>query len=219
MPSFGKTRFNLRGHHEFVRRHSTVLLYLRAAPCPCGYERDPSQADPGCEACGGSGTAYDAPEPMRGMLVDARSEKRLLDIGMLSPGDAIFSPSPFEVRSIGDRDLFRSTWAVDTPGEGEIVKRGEGDTDRLVFPPKKVIACLSLGEGGERVDYVEGVDFVLEEAAKVVRWVGDGPATGVQYSIKYQHVWEWVAEVAPQPRMEAGARIGQWVWLRRRGVG
>ena len=66
------------------------------------------------------------------------------------------------------------------------------------------------------MDYVEGVDFVLEEAANGVRWIGDGPATGVRYSIKYLHAWEWVAELALQPRMEAGARFGQRVWLKRR---
>ena len=219
MASFGRTRFHLRAHHQFVARHSTELLYLRAAPCPCGFERDPSQADPGCDACGGTGTVYSAPEPIWGMLLSATSEKRLVELGILAPGDAIFSPSPFETRSIADRDLLRSTWTADTPFEGELIERGSGEADQLVFPPTQAISCFSLGTDGSRVEYREGEDFILDEAGKSVRWVGNAPIAGDQYSIKYQHAWEWIAEVAPQPRAEVGSRLGQKVWLRRRVAG
>ena len=67
------------------------------------------------------------------------------------------------------------------------------------------------------VVYVTG-DFELGPG-RVIRWVGDQPAVGVKYTLKYTAYFEWLVWAPPQERVDRDNRdLGPLIFLRRRHV-
>lgn len=192
--------------------------------------------EPFCPRCGQEGWLYRDPVLVLGMITGIRHQRNILDAGNYMPGDATFSPSPTQSgagcggvggRRIGAFDRITATWA-EPVDDGHVLVRGAGskataigiktsledDEDRIWYEPAKAIWC----EDQNGVVYYESSDFVLGPG-KIIKWVGNRPAFGVKYSIKYEAFFEWIVWQPPGERRDKNAdNLGELVMLRKRHV-
>jgi hypothetical protein len=145
---------------------------------------------------------------------------------------------------VTDWDLVEpSSWNRGQPFGGELVERGAGATDTLVYKVQRVLNCSSVNPTTfEITNYVmvanpagfgeqplgEGALAETTSGAEASFTVGDDkvtwtvgkpqPAYGTVYAIKYSAIFSYIAFVIPQDRYDNGDNLGQRVLLRPRHV-
>lgn len=211
--------FNLSEHDAFVKRHGEKVSLYKGYLCPCGSSRDAGRAKPTCTLCHGTGTKYDAPVSMTGIITGVERQKSLLEAGILQPGDLQLGLSPYEHIMLTDGDLIElSSWTRGQPFEGEIVQRGvDSLTDVLLYKSKQVFKCFSVDPNTDaETVYAEGTSFTV--AGNLLTWVEGQPQPDPEtfYSIKYAALFSWVVLRSPSDRYEQATNIGQKVYLRLR---
>jgi len=179
-----------------------------------------------CQSCSGDGFIYRNARCVKGLLtsVQAGPNRRLLEGGYSVPGDAVFSPS-MTIGPIGDFDKITLTYA-DFVGDGQNIMRGAAQhnentgkplgllptEDRLWYQPAAAVWC----EDDNNVVYTQGSDFTLQD--HTIRWVGNQPAKGTFYTLKYTAYLEWIVYNTPLLRMDNNRSLAQRVMLRKKHV-
>lgn len=216
------SRINIAQQMDFIRQHGEYVSYFRGMKCTCSIPKagtnyaDPNRGDPSCAACHGLGWIWIPAGQILGLVSNIKQEKELLQAGIASPGDLVFSPQIGTVLS--DYDKIQLTWPEGMPFEGELITRSAEAIDNSYYGimSMPVEGCIVVDPTtGGITNYTSGIDFVFDE--NTITWLdGHGPAPGTVYSIKYQALIDWIVFAPPQPRRERGTDLGQLVILRKK---
>lgn len=223
---FNSSRFNLSNQEAFIRKHGEIVHYFQGMKCSCTLIQDgtaypdANRANPNCKACFGLGWLWLDKGEIRGLVTNISQEKNLLQAGIASPGDLVFSPG-LEY-TLADNDKIQFTWPEGIPYEGELVVRGgtrstDINSDMLRYGLLDIgdQDCIQTNPATGVITYFKpNVDFTFN--GHLVTWIGNTPARGSVYSIKYQANIEWIAFIPPQPRRERGTNLGQKVILKKK---
>lgn len=214
------TGFSIGSHNQFVQDHGELLTYFQGVPCACGTTIDGARSRFVCPLCKGSGTRYEAGKPLRGIVTGITREKVLVEAGILQPGDAILGLAPSEREMVTDWDMVEpSQWGRGQPYSGELVQRGTGATDVLMYKAKQVQSCTSVTpDAFAIIPYVHGVDFTV--AGDVVTWLVGRPQPDIEsiYSIKYTAIFSYIVFTIPQDRYDKNVSLGQKILIRPRAI-
>lgn len=221
---------------QFVTNRGEQVIHEIAIACPCRVEdgyagnievngRPAKDRLSECTLCQGDGFRYRDSQIITGLVTSVQAGTReLREFGYAVPGDAVFSPA-LSSRPISDFD--RITFQFPVPlSEGQTIIRNahnlerngmlqnvpSSDSDRLWYLPSCAIWCEDI----DGVVYTEHADFTLGE--KKITWVGNKPADGVVYTLKYQAYLEWIAYNTPLPRIDRNRSLAQRVTLRKKHV-
>ena len=206
------TLFDLPIHEDFVQRHSEVVEYTRRRKCPCGSLPDGSRANVNCQACRGKGFVEDSPVVFNAIVTGVRSQKTFLEAGIVSFGDLMLSAPPFLGRIIYEGDLFRIVgWGEGEPYEGEIIRRGVTNVDKLRYEPLQVHKVFTVDPVFGAITAYTG----FTTSGKDLTWTGPRPAPGQSYTIDYAPLWDWVAFIPTVVRREQADNLGQLVILKK----
>jgi len=179
-----------------------------------------------CIKCQGDGYIYRNARCIKGLItsIEAGPARKLLESGYAVQGDAIFSPS-LDIDPLSDFD--KITFLHDnTVGEGQVILRnaanlGENATrttgvsrseDRLWYQA----ACSYWCEDENGVVYSQDTDFILKD--RLIRWIGNKPADGIFYTLKYSAYLEWIIYNTPLQRIDRDRSLGQRVLIRKKHV-
>lgn len=180
-----------------------------------------------CPQCQGDGWVYRNGRIVRGLLVnlDPGKNKALIETGYAIPGDAVFSPSFINGENISDFDKITLMFSQPV-NEGQVIMRGSAslennkliptdlntNEDRLWYLPDYTLWC----EDENGVVYSQDVDFVFE--GRKVQWIGNSPAIGTLYTIKYNGFTEWIVYSQKFIRVDLDRSLGPRVLLRKKHV-
>lgn len=202
-------------------------VHLNMIPDAQGQNRSPH-----CNNCNADGWLFRSPVLVRGLATSIRQQKNILDAGIAQPGDMQFSIGPGftgcgqDQRRISRNDKFTATWSQPLD-DGQTIVRGAAHMqdniglnnnvaiteDRLWYSPDQSLWC----EDEDGIVYGAG-DFELGPG-RVINWVGNSPAQGTAYTIKYTAFFEWIAFVPPQERVDRDNKdMGPLIILRKRHV-
>ena len=206
------TLFDLPLHEDFVQRHSEVVEWTRRRKCPCGSLPDGSRSNLNCKACKGKGIIEDPPLVFNAIVTGVRSQKLMLEAGSCPSATACSrrrrSSGSSSSRATGSAII---GWGEGEPYEGEILRRGVTDVDRLRYEPKQMHKVFS-------VDPVTGAITTYTTytvAGRDLTWTGARPAPGQSYTVDYTPLWEWIAFIPTVVRREQGDNLGQLVILKK----
>ncbi len=176
-----------------------------------------------CPSCYGIGWVYRNPRCIRGLVVGVNTgpNRSLVDAGWAVPGDAVFSPS-LTLDPLGDFDRITIHHPVPV-GSGQTIVRNAAnmgvnhmlstgltpEQDRLWYIP----ACITYCMDQEGTTYEQGTDFSVD--GKLITWVGNKPADGMIYTVKYLAYLEWIVFTSPFTRFDNARSLGQKVLLRK----
>jgi hypothetical protein len=206
------TLFDLPLHEDFVQRHSETVEYTRCHKCPCGSLPDGSRSNVNCKACKGKGIIEDPPRVFNAIVTGVRAQKLMLDAGIVSFGDLMLSAPPFLGFMIYEYDRFRIVgWGEGEPYEGEILRRGVTDVDRLRYEPRVMNKVFSVDPVVGTVTTYTG----YTTAGRDLTWTGTRPAPGQSFTVDYAPLWEWVAFLPTVVRREQADNLGQLVILKK----
>jgi hypothetical protein len=184
--------------------------------CPCGNSPG-SPNNINCAACGGYGILYPEPSLETTVLIPSIDQNlELMQYGLMEQGDMVVSPMPGTLH-FDDFDLVIMPFLPGVPTFSETFQRGSGDTDQSAYRMVNV-------EGAWTVDPVTGIstkftpnqDFTF--SGKTITWIGEQPAPGQLYSIRYGALFEWVSFNPASPRYAFGQDLGQKAVLRKRHI-
>lgn len=237
MTSLINVDWNFSLEEELIDARGELVIIETAVACTCRngdlhaalilQEGKPAnQRILDCPACNGDSFLYRNARKIKGLVtgLDPGRNRQLFEMGYAVPGDVTFSPS-LHAGAITDFD--KITFCFTSPvNEGQVIMRGahtlennleyvtdlEDNEDRLWYRPGCTIWC----EDSNGVLYSQASDFVFEN--KKIQWVGNAPAIGTLYSIKYTAYLEWVAYSTPFQRMDRNRNLGQRVMLRKKHV-
>jgi hypothetical protein len=178
-----------------------------------------------CGLCSGNGYLYRNARQVLGLVtsVHQSNNRQLLDLGYVSPGDAIFSPS-LHADYIGDFDRITLTNPSNVDG-GQVIMRGAAtlddnvsletdllpNQDRLWYLPESVQWC----EDQHNIVYYHGTDFDFID--NKITWV-NSPEVGTLYTIKYRCWSEWISYTSIMERFDQGRNLAQKVILKKKHV-
>lgn len=221
---------------EFIEARGERVIHETGVACTCrngdyyastinreGFPASRSTAF--CTKCRGEGWVYRDAKIIKGIVtgVNPTKDRKLLESGYVTPGDAIFSPS---IQTIVLHDFDKLTFMFAVPlSDGQVIMRGAAtldanaqlkngvatNEDRLWYMPHSALWC----EDEDGVVYQQGVDFSFKD--KKIVWAG-GPDTGKLYALKYSGYVEWIAYVSPMARFDRNRNIGQRVVLRKKHI-
>lgn len=216
--------FDLAAHSEFVQFHGQPFIYYKASLCPCGsgpHSLDANHSLINCATCQGLGLIYASPVTLSGLLTAMRNIKDLADFGTLEPGDLVLGMPPQSPVFINDWDLIQPKFSVGF--NGQIIKRGQGNSDVLDYPARTVLRCSSINFANnyQVIDYLVNVDFSI--SGRTITWNSTSKVTNflpasTNYSISYNAIFDYVVVSAPMERWDNGSNIGQRVLLRCRAI-
>lgn len=187
---------------------------------------------PVCPNCGGDGWLYRDPMIIVGLATSMRQQQNPADVGVFDVGDMTVSllPSAFgslAPRRVSANDLLTQTW--DTPlNDGQTIVRGaahmsdnvrfakwvDPNEDRLWYEPVHGLWC----EDENMVRYRDNADFTLGPG-KLIKWIGNKPAVGTKYVLKYTAYLEWLVWAPPQERTDRNETdLGQLLMIRKRHI-
>lgn len=214
----GTVTFDIGAHDAFVQRHSDAFRWYRGSLCPCGATPDANRSRVTCLHCNGTGTRYEAPVIMNGIITGVERYKALLESGFLEPGDLQLGLSPLEPNILSPGDMIEINWTHGQPYEGDVLKRGAGsNVDLLSYPPVDIFSCVSIHPTTQALtSYVSGANFTV--SGRALTWISVAPSAGQNYSIKYTALFQWIAFRPPMDRMEQNVSLGQWMFLRKRNL-
>lgn len=224
MPA-NNSRLNIQSENDFIRTHGEKVHLFRGMKCTCmilpmgtNYA-DPNRARNDCAACHGLGWVWIDAGEIIGLVSGIQQEKELLQAGVVSMGDLVFTP---DLRyTLSDYDKVQLTWPQGIPFEGELITRGTGTTDETMYSILGISpdGCIQVNPTtGAITQYIAGVDFSY--TGNVLTWglSSNQPVAGSIYSLKYQALMDWIVFAPPQPRRERGTNLGQHVILRKKHV-
>lgn len=192
-----------------------VTVY-KSATCPCG-ATPTSPSNINCQACGGFGIIYpEAPIQVLAMASSIDQNLDLVQFGLMEDGDLVLTPMPGAIH-FDNYDLAILPWQMGIPTYGQVLTRGSGTTDTADY---RIITA----EGIWTVDPATGVSTMYQPttdftySGKTITWVGNTPAAGDIYSIRYGAQFEWVAFNPPSPRLAFGQDLGQRAVFRKRHI-
>lgn len=196
---------------SFVRTEGEQVEHRTGMRCWCMGAN--GQLDPNCRQHDITGSVYDDPRTITGLFTDIMQRKELASSGLFLPGDAIFSPLTGDEVAEGDKITLLKPLPY---GKGDALLRGNGTQDSLFYRAHSAIFCMDV----DRVKYIEGTDFRIEDKAVVWNWEGKpaegkAPRIGVSYTIKYRAFIDWIAFFPPMERFSGGEDIGAKVMLRK----
>jgi hypothetical protein len=179
-----------------------------------------------CQRCTGEGFLYRNARVIKGLVTSIQSapNRRLLEGGYGTVGDAVFSPSIIEA-PLGDSDKITFLHAS-LVNDGQVIMRNAanyGDNkskplgvtnaeDRLWYNAECAIWC----EDQKGVVYEQGTDFLLVD--HTIKWIGNTPRDGLFYTLKYRAYLEWIVYNTPLFRIDGGNQLGQKVLIRKKHV-
>ena len=180
-----------------------------------------------CRNCHGDGFIYRNAQVLTGLMTQINAGNRqLLPEGLALPGDFVFSPS---LKAPDLHDMDKVTMLItDVLHEGQIIQRNglgiaakktgipsslESTEDRLWYAGSgDVVWC----EDENNVVYNVNTDFQIQNN-KIV-WIGNKPADGVFYTLKYHYYPEWIVYASPLQRVDRNRDLKQRVVLRKKHV-
>jgi hypothetical protein len=220
----------------------TRMVHEMALACPKCRTSDPAanmlqggkfqRRLPDCPNCGGDGWLYRDPIIVIGLATSMRQQANPVDVGIVQVGDMQFSllPGAFgssTPRRVSANDRLTQLW--DTPlDDGQTIVRGAAhlstnarfakfinpNEDRVWYEPQHGLWC----EDENKVKYHDGSDFTLGPG-KLINWIGNKPAIGTKYVLKYTAFLEWIVWAPPQERTDRGEKdLGQLLMLRKRHI-
>lgn len=226
-------------HDQFIKDRGDLVIHEAAIACPtCRgedhfagnlmWEGKPKKVRSlRCGRCSGDGYLYRNAKVLRGLVtgIQSGSNRQLIDVGFMVPGDCTFSPPPQTGSIIHDFDKITFTHAQSV-NDGQVILRGaahlgnnkqletdlETNEDRLWYLADNTIWC----EDENGVLYRQDADFKF--VGKKIRWIGNAPKVGVSYSIKYMAYLEWMAFASPMERIDHGTNLAPKVMLRKKHV-
>lgn len=219
---------------RLIQSRGDDVIHEKGIACPCratdAYgstilrENKPAtQRKLDCKQCGGVGWIYRDARVIKGLVtsVETGRNRNLLEMGYAVPGDCTFSPS-LDVGQVSDFD--RITLLYPAPiNDGQVILRNaanlednaqlrlglSADEDRLWYEPD----CVDWCEDENGRVYKQDADFRIE--GKTIKWVGQAPADGVFYTVKYNAYIEWIVYATPLTRFDRDRGLGQRVLLRK----
>jgi hypothetical protein len=226
-----------------INNRGTSMIHEIALSCVCrvedvfaGFSGDGSKrrTEPFCSRCRGDGWIYRSPILLQGTYTSAKFQSNILDVGVMHPGDATFSPQPAKgsscdgsARVVGAFDKLTATWPQPLD-DGHVLVRGAGynirsegiqtfleeNEDRLWYEPATSIWC----EDEDGVVYHENADFQLGPG-RIIRWIGAAPLMGKRFTIKYNAYCEWIVFQPPTDRIDrGGTSLGELLRIRKKHV-
>jgi len=210
------TLFDLGLHEDFVQRHSETVEYTRRRKCPCGSTPDGNRSNLNCKACRGNGFIEDTPITFQAIVTGIRTQKTLLEMGVASLGDLVLSAPPFLGLQIYENDKFRVIgWKDAEPYEGEILRRGVTDVDKLKYIPVTMEKVYQVDPfTGAITTYVQGTHYSV--SGRELTWLtSTRPEPGMSFGVNYSPRWEWIAYIPAADRHEQGDDLGQLVLLKK----
>ncbi len=226
--------FNLL--ESLIQDRGDKVIHELAALCPACQADDPyaSTVDlhgrPAlirtfyCPTCEGNGYIYRNPRQIIGLTTSINpGNVELTPDGIVSPGDAIFSPSlrAGEI-SIYDRITFCNASSADC---SQIVMRGaatfadnkelktnlEENEDRLNY----IASCALWCEDQNGIIYQQGADYSF--SGNRIVWI-NSPDVGTIYTIKYKAKIEWIAYSSSLDRFDNGRSLAPKIVLKKKHV-
>lgn len=213
--------FDIRQQNRLFNGHGDYVLYFPGRKCSCASEFDSNRANPNCRVCLGLGYYYTTSLTIRGLVTGITSQKMLMEAGIALPGDLVFSQEMMSPDPLTDMDMIRLAEWDGQPYEGDIVTRGAGNADLLVYPATNIVSVAqSDTDLGTVTNYVEGADFTLTPPSNQLVWTGVGttPAVGSSYAVKYLALFDWIVLAPPNQRYERATPIGNRVLLRKKHI-
>lgn len=225
MSRFNNSTFDTRQDWRFIREKGDYVEWSAARKCSCSDEMDANRANPLCKICSGTGTWYEAPVWIEGLVANISNSKMLMEAGIALPGDLVFSARMLDDARLADRDLIKlSDWEGGEAYEGELVRRSSVlDVDRLIYNAVELQAVTqSDPDLGTVASFVEGTHFTHATNSDTLDWtlgitnVLVTPAIGSVYSVRYRPHFSYIVFVPPAERRERGTNLGQRVVLKKR---
>lgn len=216
-----------------IQDRGDEVIHEIAVACPCRGEdhyaslitdqnRPARKRSLDCDQCDGNGWLYRNARVVKGLVTSVNSGNRsLIEAGYAEPGDCVFSPS-LDIGIISDFDRITFTYPAPLDQGQQIMRnaanmednkglntRLQVNEDRLWYIPEQCIWC----EDQNGVVYQQNLDFVFDK--KIIRWIGNKPADGVFYTIKYTAFLEWICYSTPMTRIDRARNLGQKVLLKK----
>lgn len=222
---------------ELIEARGDLVIVETGVACTCqktdhlaGLSMDAFQPttmeDIYCNICQGDGFIFRNARTVKGLVtsIQAGPNRKLIELGYAVAGDAVFSPS-LRVGPLSDFDRVTFLYP-DFVGAGQVIKRNAAglsdlgnwrldlnpNEDRLYYQA----ACALWCEDENNVVYQQEADFKLED--KVIKWVGNTPADGVFYTLKYNAYLEWIVYNTPHLRIDRNRSLAQRVLIRKKHV-
>lgn len=193
-------------------------------------QQDVHRARLDCELCHGDGWWYEGRVKAISLAYDVRTgdNKDLFQAGIAQAGDMVLTPPhlTWAKRGLYLNDMDKVIFPVrgGMPCEGDVLTRGQfknfPNVNRTSFP----IARLSsiTWHDPEEVNptvhtCVAGVDFNYTVGEKLITWLAgpDVPPPGQGFTVSYHCWFEWVVQMSPAVRQEAGNLLGSRVLLKK----
>lgn len=208
--------FDVRQQRAFMDRHSDSVRWFPARKCACS--DDPNRADPNCRVCRGLGYFYRAYQTIRGLVGSISSQKMLLESGIALPGDMVFTEDFMPRERLSDMDMVRLTLDRGQPYEGDLIVRGTGAVDDLVYLASDIIDCYQVSPvSGGITTFSKGTDFLHTSGTTAITWQAAAqPEVGSTYGVKYNAIFDWLVFTPPNDRFERGTSLGNRVLLRKK---
>jgi hypothetical protein len=147
--------------------------------------------------------------------IDLTVEMESSGYGFPEYGEMTLYPMPGTV--VSNFDLIILPTTVSFPIYSDVIARGSGSTDTSDYTIAEAYGAWTVDTvTGVSTAYIAGSDFTTN--GKTITWVGNQPAQGTQYSLRYSAQFEWVAYMPPTPRIGFSGNLGQIVQLRRRHI-
>lgn len=219
---------NISTQMDFIRKKGERVDWWIGMKCTCTSSilptgtnfPDANRPNPNCKACDGVGRVWTDKKQILGLVENINQHKDLLNAGIVTAGDFVFSP---DLRyTLSDYDRIQLKWTQGIPYEGELRTRGTGQTDKSMYGIMSVTKLSTFDPvSGVETEYKLSTDFTIDaitgNPTNVITWLqGKGPPANAVYSIKYQALMDWIAFIPPQPRRERGTNLGQRVILRKK---
>jgi hypothetical protein len=226
--------WNFSSHSGLINNRGEELIHEVGMRCVCQLEDvDAGMVETGsraqrqryfnCSICRGDKYIFRNPQKIVALVVGIRQQKTQIESGWATPGDSMISTHIGYQISSGD--LITFPWGQPVP-DGQVILRGaahlgsnsardtglEPNEDLLWYNAESAVWVED--EFGKK--YEEG-NFSLD-GSKIIKWLGNKPADGTRYVIKYNAFLEWVAFTPPEIRRDRNRDLGSRVQLRLRHV-
>lgn len=186
-------KLNPGAFNRFLRHIGQDMQWRRAFLCPCR-NLNAGHAKPNCTVCKGKGTYWGDPVGGVAGLSGMQVQKQWFGFGLAELGDVVITiPSDTAMYQIGQFD--RVVMSDSTQPFSLVMVRG-GPAEYIPFKPVSVDYVTWIEDGGLRQG---GKPAAIENG--IPRWLSDGPAEGVVYTIAgRRHQEYFVYQDFPQER-------------------
>lgn len=165
---------------QFISDHGVSVRLERATLCPCQFS-ETGQPKLECPLCLGKAYLFATYETHTALVTNRQHRKNFVDVGSYQTGscEATFKtgvtiPDYSRITMINDRTVIND----------EILTRGAVHGSRSLEVVRFPILSMELLVASTGTPYTTPTDFAM--SGRRVAWVtGRGPATGIQYTMRY----------------------------------